>query len=462
MKIDVVVAEIGSTTTLVNGFHKIGEKSPEFIGQGMSPTTVEEGDVMIGIENAIEDLQNNLGAKELTYEHLYATSSAAGGLKMTVHGLVYDMTVRAAKEAALGAGANIHLITSGLLTEEDTEDILAIKPNIILLAGGVDHGERETARKNAKILSRLQLDAPIIYAGNVDNAKYISRLFEEQNQKLYLTDNVYPRIDELNVAPTREIIQQVFEEHITKAPGMENVHTKVKEGIIPTPGAVMRSTQLFAKSYGDSLTIDIGGATTDVHSVTRGNEEVLSMLLQPEPEAKRTVEGDLGLYINRYNIFKLMDKDILSHTMSMNYEELVKLIDHLPPVPRTEEEKCLVGHLSHKALEVAMGRHAGKIRKVYTLNGKTTMAEGKDLTEVKHIIGTGGSLTKLQLSRNFLDSVFQQPWPHQLMPKNVENYFIDHDYIMASIGVLSMFYPESALKLLLKSFRKDENLNELS
>src|SRR5690554_1489741 len=115
MKIDVLVAEIGSTTTVVNAFQDIHTPCPKFIGQGQYPTTVLDGDVNIGLQGAVEDLRKNLNAEEIQYSEMLATSSAAGGLKMTVHGLVYDMTVRAAKEAALGAGAIIHKITAGKL-----------------------------------------------------------------------------------------------------------------------------------------------------------------------------------------------------------------------------------------------------------------------------------------------------------------------------------------------------------
>ena len=50
----------------------------------------------------MDDLCRNKGIDKLEYGEMLATSSAAGGLKMTVHGLVYDMTAKAAKEAALG------------------------------------------------------------------------------------------------------------------------------------------------------------------------------------------------------------------------------------------------------------------------------------------------------------------------------------------------------------------------
>ena len=106
MKVDVLVAEIGSTTTVVNAFHELGEKTPLFLGQGQAPTSVLQGDVCVGLRGAMDDLCQKQGWSDIQYDAMLATSSAAGGLRMTVHGLVYDMTVRAAREAALGAGLN--------------------------------------------------------------------------------------------------------------------------------------------------------------------------------------------------------------------------------------------------------------------------------------------------------------------------------------------------------------------
>lgn len=115
--VDLLVAEIGSTTTVVNAFDGVGTPTPNFIGQGQAPTTVLDGDVTKGVEKAIGDLENNLSVDDLNWEEMLATSSAAGGLKMTVHGLVYDMTVKAAEDAALGAGAVIKMVTAGRLKD---------------------------------------------------------------------------------------------------------------------------------------------------------------------------------------------------------------------------------------------------------------------------------------------------------------------------------------------------------
>ena len=250
MKINLLVAEIGSTTTVINAFDDINSPCPKFLGQGQAPTSVAAGDVNIGLREAIDDFVKNLNIDRVDYDELIATSSAAGGLRMTVHGLVYDMTVKAAKEAALGAGANIQNITAGRLRKSDLRKIKEIKPNIILIAGGVDYGERDTALHNAELIAEMDIEIPIIYAGNIENHEEVKDLFSDKRSELYIVENVYPKIDQLNIEPTRRVIQQVFEKHIIHAAGMQKVREMVNGPIMPTPGAVMEAARLYMKKLG--------------------------------------------------------------------------------------------------------------------------------------------------------------------------------------------------------------------
>lgn len=450
MKIDLLVAEIGSTTTVVNAFDDF-DHCPKFIGQGQAATSVLEGDVNIGLKSAIEDLGKNLGATDIDYKDLLATSSAAGGLRMTVHGLVYDMTVKAAKEAALGAGANIKLITAGKLRKSDLNKIKDINPNIILIAGGVDYGERDTALHNAELIAEIDLNVPVIYAGNIENHEEVKEIFADKNIELYIVDNVYPKIDELNIEPTRRVIQEVFEKHIIHAPGMENVRDMVTGSIMPTPGAVMESSELLYNAIGDIITIDVGGATTDIHSVTEDSDEISRIILNPEPKAKRTVEGDLGVYVNMQNIVEAIGRKELSKELNISLEDLDDLILNHKPIPQTELEKRFVEILTLYATITAMGRHAGKLKHLYGPSGKKTIAEGKDLTQVKYIIGTGGALSRLPKRKDILNKIALSNKGNDLLPNKDAEILIDNDYIMASLGVMSKKYPEQALELLKNS-----------
>jgi len=453
MKIDILVAEIGSTTTVVNAFDGVNDPRPRFLGQGQAPTTVLEGDVNVGLRNAIKDLTRNLNVNNIEYNDLIATSSAAGGLKMTVHGLVYDMTVKAAKEAALGAGANIKYITAGKLRKSDLRKIQEIKPNIILIAGGVDYGERDTALYNSELIAELDLEIPVIYAGNVENHEEVKELFEGKKTELYIVENVYPKIDELNIEPTRKVIQDVFEKHIIHAPGMQKVREMVNGPIIPTPGAVMEAAKLLYEEIGDLVVIDVGGATTDVHSVTEGSEEITRILINPEPTAKRTVEGDLGVYVNMKNIVELIGKEKLAEELDVSTEELESIIMSHAPIPTTDMDKKFTERLTLHALLTAVKRHSGRLRHLYGPGGKKTLAEGKDLTNIKYIIGTGGALTRLPNRVNMLKEIALSNKGNELLPNKEAEILIDNYYIMASLGVMAKNYPEAALKLLKESLR---------
>lgn len=449
MKVDVLVAEIGSTTTVVNAFNKVDSPCPEFIGQGQAPTSVLEGDVTVGLYGAIESLKKNLGEDSLTYNDMLATSSAAGGLKMTVHGLVYDMTVRAAKEAALGAGGIIKMITAGKLRRTDLKKIKEINPNIILVAGGVDYGERDTALFNLEQILSLNLKTPIIYAGNIENQEEVKIMCDEAGVLVYIVENVYPKIDMLVVEPTRKVIQDVFEEHIIHAPGMLKVRDLVNGPIIPTPGAVMEAAKVLKKELGDLVIFDVGGATTDVHSVTEGSQEINLILISPEPEAKRTVEGDLGVYVNALHIVEKIGIDNLIKEIP----NAQLLLSNIKPIPQTIEEIEFVERLTEEAVLTALERHAGHLRYLFSAAGKKAVAEGKDLTAVKHIIGTGGALSRLPNKKTILEKVKNHNKNETLYPKTSANILIDEDYIFASLGVLSRKYEQTAIKLMKKSLR---------
>ena len=447
MKVDVLVAEIGSTTTVVNAFHRLGEAQPVFLGQGQAPTSVLQGDVCVGLQGAMDDLCRRQGWPDLQYDAMLATSSAAGGLRMTVHGLVYDMTVRAAREAALGAGANLHLVTAGIMQEEDLEDLRDINPNLILIAGGTDYGERKTALENARLIRELGLNVPVIYAGNVQNQTRVQRIFADAPAECYVVENVYPRLDELNIEPARKVIHQVIEKHIIHAPGMERVRTMVTGSIIPTPGAVMECAKLLYELVGDLVVLDVGGATTDVHSVTEGSEEIASIQLSPEPMAKRTVEGDLGVFVNA----RSMAKQIGMHNLEKEIgRDPAPIFAHYKAIPDTPEQFLLTETLTWHAAADALERHCGRFRYTYGSNGRQTFAEGKDLTNVKYLVATGGALTRLPGRKAIMERLCHLNDGGKLLFPKAQNLRLleDRQYYMASLGVLSRYHREAAVALL--------------
>lgn len=452
MNVDYIIAEIGSTTTVVTAFNiiKCDNNQYAFNGvkvniaaQGKSYTTVLEGDVTVGLKNAIVDIENKIHDK-LNWGKMLATSSAAGGLKITVHGLVEDMTVKAAKEAALGAGGIIKMVTAGRLRNSDLKKIKEINPNMIMIAGGTDYGERDTALYNAEIISKERFNKPIVYCGNVANVEEIKEIFD--GQELYIVDNVYPRIDELNVEPARKIIQKAFEKNIVKAPGMNKIKEMVDGTIMPTPGAVMESAKLLYDMIGDLVVIDVGGATTDVHSVTEGSSDILDILVTPEPKAKRTVEGDLGIYVNSENVLEIMeDRELNGITRD-------EIRAHIKPIPQNEDEINCSLMLTKKAVNTAVNRHVGYIKRLYGAS-KNFIAYGKDLSRVKYIVGTGGALTRLPHGDDILSEIRYMKEDMTMLPRKGAKILLDNLYIMACAGVLSRENLEASKALLKESLQ---------
>lgn len=424
------------------------------IGNSSHPTTVTDGDVTIGLNECLQKLAAALelqDKKEISWGKFHASSSAAGGLRITVHGLVMDMTVRAAKEAALGAGAIVKKVTAGLLSQSDINEIELIHPNLIILAGGIDFGEKDTIIENAKLLSTIKTQAPVIFAGNCAARDEVAFLLRSAGKKVLIADNCYPNIDEFNIEPTRHAVQTAFEENIVKASGMDKIRELVDSKIIPTPASVMNISSMLADKIGDLVVIDIGGATTDVHSITEGSQRIRSLMLSPEPRAKRTVEGDIGVYINLKNLILAIKNQYSNDRRAIELVGKVGDLVDLEPLPHDEEQVKLYGELARYACLIAVDRHAGGIREFFGPYGKKRMAYGKDLTAIKYLIGTGGLLSRNRYASNALEAVIERQASNRLYPPADARILIDGMYLFSTLGLLVDEYPRESIRLACES-----------
>jgi uncharacterized protein (TIGR01319 family) len=426
--IQVLTIEVGSTITKVNGFLLDGADGFRHAAQGFAPTSVARGDVGIGVAEAVKDLESRAGS--IGTPETFVNSSAAGGLRMTVHGLTRSMTARAAFEGSMGAGALVKLVTAGPLDDGELEEIREIDPNMVLLAGGVDFGEKGIVIRNAERLASMGLKVPVVYAGNSAVRRTVVRIFQEAGVELLLADNVFPDVDVLNIEPLRRQIHELFGRHIVHAPGMAKFAELTRWGILPTPGAVLRGAELFAEAMGDCLVLDVGGATTDVHSVTDGSLEFAAKLVEPEPRAKRTVEGDLGVFVNAGNIIEQYGDG--------SWKERAA---ELQALPATDRERELTRWLCARAVEVGVRRHAGVLSDLYTPSGRRQIVKGKDLTAVKWVVATGGALTRVEGGDECLRAVCTGPGKH-LLPSPEARILIDRDYLFSALGTLAQAYPD--------------------
>ncbi len=436
--VDALVFEIGSTTTVVSAFAGLGgsdDDGPRLLGQGFAPTSVALGDVTVGLSEARVMLEAQLGP--LDPGITLATSSAAGGLRMTVHGLTQRMTAAAAKEAALGAGAVVTYQTAGRLRDADLERIAELAPNLILLAGGVEGGDTETVLHNAERLTELPVRPIVVYAGNSLVCEEACASLARAGFKVRRTANVYPAIDELDIVPARAVIHDAFEEHITHAPGMERIGEVVTGRILPTPGAVLIAAELLAETLGDLVVIDVGGATTDVHSITDGSSEIQAIAIDPQPHSKRTVEGDLGTFVSAPRVAEMLP--------------LAERPTTLPPaVPTTAEEVAAALALARYCTVTGVERHAGELAHLYTPTGRQTVARGRDLTACRLVIGTGGALTRLPGGVELLAQTRARENDRRLLPPADARCALDADYLFACCGALSSHFSAEAVTALMR------------
>jgi len=448
--VDALVAEIGSTTTVVSAFDGLlrDGAEPRLVGQGTAPTSMAQGDVAIGLEAARAAVEASVGGP-IEPEVVLATSSAAGGLRMTVHGLTQRMTAMAAREAALGAGAVVEYQTSGKLRDHDLREIEAAQPSLILLAGGVEGGDSETVLFNAVRLTGLTARPIVVYGGNSAVRSDARELLEGAGFRVRMTANVYPGIDELDIVPARAVIHDAFEEHITHAPGMERIGEVVTGRILPTPGAVLLASEALAAAAGDLVVIDVGGATTDVHSITDGSPELAALQTDPQPHSKRTVEGDLGTYLSARHVAEMMPAAERPLTLP-------------PAIPTTPEEVAAAQALARFAAVTGVQRHAGKLVHLYTPSGRQTAARGRDLTECRLVIGTGGALTRLPRGLETLQLTRGADGGDRMLPPKDARCALDREYIFACCGALLSHFPaEAVVALMVRSAGLTEADNQI-
>ena len=453
-----LLIDFGSTYTKLRA---VDLEAARIVGSGQGPSTVTT-DVTIGLTTALQDLSAKLGGLP-AFRYRLASSSAAGGLRMVTVGLVKELTAEAARRAALGAGAKLVGTFAYRLTRTDIGRIESVTPDIVLLSGGTDGGNSDVILHNAALLAASNITCSIIVAGNRDAADEIASLFAASSKSARVTNNVMPDLNVLDIEPAREAVRQVFIDRIVHAKGIDRAQALFDRVLMPTPAAVLDGARLVAEGtperqgLGSILVVDVGGATTDVHSVCTGNPTRSGVIQQglPEPLAKRTVEGDLGM---RHNVATIVDTvglpEIEART-NLPQSRLEQLLERAQAnvewLPRTAEEVVFDHALAEVAVRLAVLRHAGTIETVYTALGPATIQRGKDLSEIQAFIGTGGPLVHARDPRAILAAALADgKTPQTLLPAR-PRLFIDRAYLLYAVGLLATVDRAAALDLALNN-----------
>ena len=469
----ILATDVGSTTTKARLFRFTEDNEWRYVISGEAPTTVEAPfeDVTMGVRNAVSEIEELTGLRILSEDgvitphsdgsgvDLYCTtSSAGGGLQMTVAGVIKTMTAESAERVALGAGA---IVMDTLSTDdkrrvfEQIERIRYLRPDMILLAGGTDGGTIRHVMKMAEVISsanptaRLgrQFELPLVYAGNVDAREPIKEFLGDQFA-LEIVNNIRPELEVENPGPARDAIHRCFMEHVmSHAPGYGKLMRWTEVPIMPTPGAEGMMFQQLSKLYKDNvLGVGLGGATTNVYSVF-------------DERFVRTVSANLGMSYSICNVLKETGIENIIRWIPFKIDP-TEVINRLrnkmtrpTAIPQTLENLLIEHAVAREALRLGFAHHKFlarplrgvqvKGRDIGDMFKQVSFEETYlDMLKINWIGGTGGLLShaprRVQSAMMLVDG-FQIEGVTRLAQDSV--------FMMPHLGVLSTVHPKAAVEV---------------
>ena len=400
------------------------------VASASHPTTIHT-DVLDGYDACLAALVAQ-DPRAATAEVL-ACSSAGGGLRIAVVGNEELVTAEAGRRVALSSGGKVVRVVAmadgGGLTELN-------EPDVVLLTGGTDGGNSEVLLEAAERLAHAW-PGPVVVAGNVDAQDGVAAILADNPH--VLADNVVPRIGVLAPESARAAIREMFLAHVIggKHLSARADFTAMVRGA--TPDVVLTGVELLARGAGDVVVVDVGGATTDVHSVVDLDPDSVGREVVATTRVTRTVEGDLGMRWSA--VTTVTDLPDLAGAAQRRHDDPGYL-------PDTDEERDADEAIARAAVGTALRRHAGRAKVVVGPDGRVVERTGKDLREVDLLVGSGGVL------RNGRPGVAERVlagstgeveggWQLPRAPRVV----VDSDYVLAAAGLLADDHPEAAYRL---------------
>lgn len=419
------------------------------------PTTVDT-DASIGLLADLEDAKRYVGSKGVESAQILTSSSVAGGLRMVVIGLTKRFSLLAGKNVALGAGARIIRTYENYLTDGDIDEIENINPEIILLCGGIEGGNADRLIHNAKLLKTAAISSYVVFAGNREIASYIRQTLMAGSIRCYIAENVFPSYGKLNAAPTGEIIRQLFMERIVGAKGLAKAFPIIGNVLMPTPAAVLEGGRLLAvgtegvAGLSNMMVFDVGGATTDVYSYVEETPGDAKHVGAPEPYAKRTVEGDLGVRSSCMSLAESMDFAAIARQIGITEEELTNSCrmretrsDYVADDAKQKQIDCA---LAQEAVKTSARRHCGRITNAFAKNA-SEIVEGKNLKDVRAILGTGGPVIHSENPAEVLSNAICGAFEKTMLLPEQADFYLDKSYILYAVGLCAGLNPKGALHI---------------
>lgn len=416
------------------------------------PTTIDT-DVLDGWDEIRRRLAPLAGASEIP---VLACSSAGGGLRIAVVGNEELVTAEAGRRVALSSGGRVVHVSSSYVDLVELQDS---RPDVVLLVGGTDGGNAEVLLRNAAALARNAWPGPVVVAGNTDAVDQIVGCLDAARVPHVVAANVVPQIGVLRPDSARAAIREMFLSHVIggKHLSSRGDFTAMVQGA--TPDVVLSAVELLANGLGadrpgagDVVVIDVGGATTDVHSVVDVDPEdaQLGREVVATVPVSRTVEGDLGM---RWSAVATVEE---AGAAGLDVDPVLRTaaeVRRRDPrlVPATAEEVRADLRIATLATTLAVRRHAGRQRVAFGPDGRLVERTGKDLREVNLMVGSGGVLRHhdLRAAEGVLEASTGDRVDGGWQVPRAPTVSIDRDYVLAAAGLLVDQHREAAYRLVM-------------
>ncbi len=461
-----ICVDIGSTWTKAAIFRLVEDR---FVVEGRAAVATSVDYLPDGFYDAVQMVYPGVDWRSVTATDspcpVYFSSSAKGGLKVAVVGLVPEMSLQIARLAAFSAGARICASYPYRLTRAAIEAIERAQPDILLLCGGTDGGNERYVTENALALAGSDFRGTIIYAGNSCAAdQVVDRL---AGRELVVTENLMPDFGRLNIEPVREAIRRIFLDKIVSGKGLDRLVAAFAARPVPTPLAVLNLVKAIGENvdgWQNFALIDLGGATTDFYSFSDAfypdSGTVIKGII--EPKLKRTVEGDLGMRVSAESAFETGESyltavsDFSSEQLAALKKYAFGLTTNTGHLPVNSIERHYDSLLAGACIYHSLMRHAGCVEQVYTAKGPVMAQTGKDLRRINRIVGSGGYLAAMGRDGDLVAIPGQPVQPVEKMPLLPHDFifYADNDYILPLLGSLAENFPRACALTAVSSLRQ--------
>ena len=428
------------------------------IAQAEAPSTVEPpwNDIMVSVRQTIQQITQITGWQLLDergqiitpqrrdggVDAVAATASVGEPMRLLLSGIMPEVSIKSAQRALSGSYTTVEGIISvdrrqGGLSNRDIEGqvrkIQEVKPDAIVLVGGMDGGPGEPILRSAEAIALACSALPkaerplVIYAGNAHLREQVAEI-AGTDTRLQAVDNVRPSMEVENPGPLQVEIEGLYrQKKMERVPGMSTLAAWSPVPVLPSAQALAHSIQYLAETNGiNVLGVNVGGSATTAAAVLNQQLEL-------------AISSDLGSSHNASRILERVPVESILRWLpfAIDREELVnKLVNKsLRPrtLPNTRQDLLIEQALTREILRAL----ATDLKARW--NGKGGAHEPGYLPRFHLIVGGGGVLSNVshfgQAVLILLDA---------LQPTGVCGLALDKVGLLAPLAPVAMVNPVAA------------------